>query len=86
VRVLGDLDLFSSPDLQAVLGPLADARRPTVLNLSGTRFIDCGGLSVVLRAAHISRAGEWSFTLAPTRSRSVSRLIALANLDAVLTH
>lgn len=87
VRVVGDLDLSSSPELRATLDRLAATTRPTVLDLSATGFMDCSGLSVLLEAARASqgRAGPRSFTLARKRSAPVARLIDLAGLSAVLT-
>jgi anti-sigma B factor antagonist len=87
LRVLGDLDLCSAPELRAALDRLAAATRSTVLDLSTTDFMDCSGLGIVLQAARISRgrAGSGSFTLARERSAPVARLIALAGVGQSLT-
>lgn len=84
VRVLGDLDLCSSPELQTVLADLLRARRPAILDLSETRFIDCGGLAVVLWAAGAARAEEWSFGVAAERAACVDRLIVLVDVGSVI--
>jgi anti-anti-sigma factor len=84
VRVLGDLDLCSAPELRAALDRLAATTRLTILDLSATRFIDCAGLGVVLDAARSSRARHWSFTLARERSAPVIRLIDLVGVGPAL--
>jgi anti-anti-sigma factor len=86
VRVLGDLDLCSAPELRAALDRLAATTRLTILDLSATRFIDCTGLGVVLHAARTSRVRQWSFTLARERSAPVTRLIDLVGVGTTLTN
>jgi anti-anti-sigma factor len=85
VRVVGELDLHSAPELRVALDRLAATTRLTVLDLSATRFIDCAGLGVVLHAARTSRARRWSFILARERSAPVTRLIELAGVGSALT-
>jgi anti-anti-sigma factor len=85
VRVLGDLDLCSSPELRATLDLLAATTRLTILDLSGTDFMDCSGLNVVLQAARTSHARHWSFTVAHKRSAPVARLIDLVGVGAALS-
>jgi anti-anti-sigma factor len=82
VRVLGECDLSNAPCLRAVLDRLADAGRPTVLDLSETEFMDCAGLSAVLAA----RRDDWSLVVAIDRSPAVTRLLALVGMahDSVL--
>jgi anti-anti-sigma factor len=68
VKMHGDLDLCSSPELQSVLAGLLHTRRPTILDLSAVRFIDCRGLGVVLWAAGAAQAEGWSFITAAVRA------------------
>ncbi|MET0601760.1 MAG: STAS domain-containing protein [Baekduia sp.] len=84
VRMRGDLDLCSSSELRSVLAGLLDTHRPTSLDLSAIRFIDCHGLGVVLWAAGAARAEGWSFIVAAVRAPCVIRLSALAGVGAVL--
>ena len=84
VRALGDLDLYSSPELQSVLAGLFRTRRPTILDLSAISFIDCRGLGVVLRAAGTGQAEDWSFIVAAVRAPCVIRLIALVEVGSAL--
>jgi len=84
VKMRGDLDLCSSPELQSVLTGLLRTRRPTILDLSAVRFIDCRGLGVVLWAADVAKAEDWSFIVAAVRASCVTRLSALAEVVSVL--
>jgi anti-anti-sigma factor len=84
VKVRGDLDLCSAPELQPVLAGLLRTRRPTTLDLSAIRFIDCRGLGVVLWAAGAARAEGWSFVVAAVRAPCVVRLSALAGVSYAL--
>jgi anti-anti-sigma factor len=86
VRVLGDLDLCSCPELQSVLAGLLRTRRPTILELSAIRFIDCPGLGVVLWATNAAQADDWSFVVAPERAPCVTRLIVLTGVGSALSH
>lgn len=84
VKVRGDLDLCSSPELQTVLAGLLRTRRPTILDLSAIRFVDCCGLGAVLWAADAARSEGWSFIIAAVRAPCVIRLSALAEVDSAL--
>lgn len=64
VWVLGELDVWSARELRGRLDDLAARKRPTLLDLSATTFIDCAGLAVVLRAIILSERDGWSFALA----------------------
>ena len=49
IRVTGDLDCHTAPQLRAVLaGVVVDGVRQVTLDLSGTPFMDSTGLSVVV--------------------------------------
>jgi anti-sigma B factor antagonist len=80
VTVRGELDLATSPALEAVLRTLASERRPAVLDLSELRFIDSSGLRLVLLAAADASRDDWSFALAPELSHAVERLFGLAGV------
>jgi anti-anti-sigma factor len=84
VTMRGDLDLCSSPELQSALAGLLRTRRPTILDLSEIRFIDCRGLGVLLWAAGVAEAEGWSFIVAAVRAPCVIRLSALAEVDSAL--
>ena len=48
VRVEGDLDCYSAPQLRAVLLELAEGPRRVVVDVSGSTFIDSTGLGVLV--------------------------------------
>lgn len=87
VRVGGELDLSDRDALVAVVRSVLDTwPRPAgteaevQLDLSGVSFMDCAGLSAVLRATRV--AAEQSVALRVVeRSRAVSRLLELAGAD-----
>jgi anti-anti-sigma factor len=85
VRLHGDLDLCSSPELQSVLAGLLRTRQPTILDLSAIRFIDCCGLGVLLWAAGAGKAKGWSFVVAAERAPCVARLVTFAGAGSALS-
>jgi anti-sigma B factor antagonist len=85
VTLSGELDLISAPYLQQVLDQLCRESPPDiVLDLSGLTFLGATGLSVFLRADAQLRADGGRLIL--TRpGRSVRRMLAITELDTVLT-
>jgi anti-anti-sigma factor len=59
IRVRGELDIESAPDLERVLLRSRPARQRVVLDLSGLEFMDSTGLRVLLRARAAAEAGRW---------------------------
>lgn len=67
VRVEGDLDCFSAPQLRAVLLELADGPRRVVLDVSDSTFIDSTGLGVLVGGLkRISEQGGHMVVRSPT--------------------
>ena len=50
VKVRGDLDCHTAPELRAVLVDLADAPRQVILDVGNSDFIDSTGLGVLVGA------------------------------------
>ncbi len=78
LRVAGELDLATAPQLEAAIGSCAAppaSRTPVVLDLTAVTFIDSTGLGVVLRA-NDSLGGRLS--IAP--SRACERLFEIAGV------
>ena len=48
VAVSGDLDCATAPRLRATLERVASARRTVLVDLSGTEFMDCAGVGVLV--------------------------------------
>ena len=53
LRVAGEVDVFTSPQLQHAIAEVRppDASAPLMLDMAGVSFIDSTGLSVLFRAA-----------------------------------
>lgn len=80
VRVQGELDIATAPDLeQAVLRPRAPGER-VVLDFAGLRFMDSTGLRILLRARTEARAGRWELYLRNVPD-NVQRLFAISGVD-----
>lgn len=86
VTLTGELDVASSPILEAELGRLSDAAL-VVVDLRGLSFIDSTGLGVLVRAHQVARAQGHRFGLVRTAQGGrgqVSRLLTLTGLDEEL--
>jgi anti-sigma B factor antagonist len=84
LRVDGELDLATAPVLAAHLAPLPDGGGDVVVDVSGIRFVDSTGLSVLVQAHHAARsAGRRLVLVAP--SLRVRRLLQITGLDDVMT-
>ena len=83
VRVQGELDIATAPDLErAVLRPRDPGAR-VVLDLADLRFIDSTGLRVLLRARTEAKAGRWDLYLRNVPA-NVQRLFSISGVqDAV---
>jgi anti-anti-sigma factor len=80
VRVAGELDLATAPELMSVL---ASRTGDVLLDCSDLAFIDGAGLQVVMKAhAECRRRGAQFVLLDP--SPAVVRLLRLTDLDTVL--
>jgi anti-sigma B factor antagonist len=63
VRVSGELDLLTAPELEAALEPLRAERADIELDLSELDFIDSTGVHLVLQTYQASRRGGWELVL-----------------------
>jgi anti-sigma B factor antagonist len=84
VSIVGEIDLFTSREIEAVLGRLARGKRHAVLDLSEVQFIDSTGLSVIIGATRESRRDGWSFALAAQISEPVIQLFELTGVCDML--
>jgi anti-sigma B factor antagonist len=85
VRVTGELDMVTAPDLERTLNRLCSAGyRDVDLDVSGLTFVGAAGLTVFVRCDERLRAVAGLLRLiAPTRR--CRRLLAITGLDATLT-
>jgi anti-sigma B factor antagonist len=80
LSVHGELDIMTSPDLEAILEALIRrGRREIAVDVAGVRFVDAQGLGVLARSAR-SLAGRGALIVA-CPSRSFRRLWGITGLD-----
>lgn len=84
VRIRGELDLSTSPELGEALGREIAAGKSVVLDLSGVTFIDSTGLNTLIRALRSCEANGGALRLRPDLPAQVSRVFQITGLDAVL--
>jgi len=84
VRLAGELDIASVPQVEAVLRRAEEDVKPLVLDLSGLSFIDSSGLRLVLTADARARDAGVSFTIV-RGPEPVRRVFRVAHLDDRLT-
>lgn len=83
VRVTGDMDVMTVPDLRLALHELLDGTCDVVVDLSAVEFLDATGLGVLVGAhRRAGRAGVRLELRDPTRR--IRRLLAVTRLDRVL--
>jgi anti-sigma B factor antagonist len=63
IRLRGELDIDSAPDLERVLLRPRPAGQRVVVDLSGLEFMDSTGLRVLLRARVVAEEGRWQIHL-----------------------
>jgi anti-anti-sigma factor len=80
VVVTGELDLTTRPMLAEHLAPLLMARpRRLVLDMAGTRFMDCGSARMIVTAGQFLPSGRLTIR---RPSPPVRRVLKLTGLDA----
>jgi anti-anti-sigma factor len=84
VKVTGDVDFATAPEVRAALQWFAFEGRPTTLDLSGVEFMDSTALRVVLAASIRARDDGWKFLLGGGVSPHIARRFAMTGLSDVL--
>jgi anti-anti-sigma factor len=80
----GEIDLASSPELQAALRS-PEAQAPSVvLDLREVTFMDSSGLGVIVGQNARAREEGFSFAVAVTEGREVARILELSGLTAMV--
>jgi anti-sigma B factor antagonist len=80
IRPVGELDLSTSPELEA---SLASAHRPgrlLIVDLSGLEFMDSTGLTLLTRWSLAAERDGFALALAPGNDR-IQRLFEITNLN-----
>ena len=91
VRVTGELDLATAPQLQQTLREAELRARRVVLDLRELTFMDCAGINVILDASNHARQADGQLVLVRGPSRvdrvftltGTSDALEIADLDAV---
>jgi len=81
VRVAGELDLATVPDLDACLVALDD---DVVVDLAGLTFADSAGIAAFIAAHNRAVQGGRSFVLRSPTDR-IAKVLRLTGVDRVLT-
>jgi anti-anti-sigma factor len=83
VRLRGELDIDSAPDLERVLFRSRPARERVVVDLSELEFMDSTGLRVLLRARAAADDGGWEIALRDVPP-TIRRLFDMTGVQAAL--
>lgn len=83
VRVSGEVDAASSPDVAAALDGAAHEGRPVLLDLSRTTFIDSAGIRILVRSMWAIREAGSSLRLA-SASEQVETVLRITGILDVL--
>lgn len=82
-RVLGDVDILTSPSLALALAELAKSDTPFVLDMTYVGFVGTSALSVLSDFATTARYEGITWTLAA--GRSLRHLLAATGIDAKMS-
>jgi anti-anti-sigma factor len=81
IRVRGDVDLSTSPELAETLTRAIDAGSSVVLDLSEVTFIDSTGLNTLITAHKECETNGGALALSPNLPAQVSRVFEITGLD-----
>ena len=81
LSLTGELDRFSSRELEARLASLRVTRSPVSLDLSRLEFIDSTGIHLLIQTVGDARMKGWQVRIEPNVSRQVMSLLKLVHLD-----
>jgi anti-sigma B factor antagonist len=84
VRVIGEVDLRTSPELQATLKTEMESGRHVLLDLSHVEFMDSTGIGVLIGAIQSARENDWDFAVSRQLSPTVDRLVEISGLRPLL--
>ena len=83
IRLRGELDIESTPDLERVLLRTRPAGQRVVLDLTELKFMDSTGLRVLLRARAAADEGRWEINLRNVPP-TIRRLFDMTGVHAAL--
>jgi anti-sigma B factor antagonist len=83
IRLRGELDIDSAPDLERALLRSRPAQQRVVLDLSELKFMDSTGLRVLLRARAAAEEGRWEILMRDVPS-NIQRLFDMTGVHEAL--
>jgi anti-anti-sigma factor len=87
VTAPAEIDVTTAGQLRAMLaGWAARGHTTVVVDLTGTQFCDCAGLTVLVRAHKQARAEGGELRLVLPAGGSAPRVFTLTGLDGVIPH
>jgi anti-sigma B factor antagonist len=82
IRIVGEVDLYSSPELRkAILKSIPKARGSLAIDLNGVTYIDSSGVATLVEGLRSAREHDISFVLVDP-SPAVKQVLELARLDS----
>jgi anti-sigma B factor antagonist len=84
VRIAGDLDLYTAPEVEAAFTALPDETRHVLADLTELAFVDSAGIAALLAAERRLRGGGGSLVLLVDDPR-VLRVLEVTGLDRFLS-
>lgn len=85
IRVKGEIDLYSSPDLRAAItAAVPHSRNGVVVDLSGVEYMDSSGVATLVEGLRAAMEKNISYVLL-SPSPSVLKVLQLSRLDTVFT-
>ncbi len=83
IRVIGEVDLYSSPELRkTVLKVIPKAAEGVEVDLSGVEYIDSSGVATLVEGLRSAREHDKKFILV-SPSPGVMQVLELARLDRI---
>ena len=79
----GDLDVHAAPQMLALLLPLMQPGSRTVIEMSGTQFLDSSGLASIIEAAARARDVDGYLCIAAPSVR-VERVLQITGVDTLI--
>jgi anti-sigma B factor antagonist len=79
----GDLDVHAAPQMLALLMPLMQPGSRTVIEMSGTPFMDSSGLASIIEAAARARVVDGYLCMAAPSGR-VKKVLQITGVDTLI--
>ena len=83
VATQGDLDVHAAPQMLALLLPLMQPGSRTIIEMSGTQFMDSSGLASIIEAAARARDVDGYLCMAAPSVR-VKKVLQITGVDTLI--